>query len=135
VKQHLSTLLAQHEIEAIFMGQRKGDPDANGLQPVCASSSGWPAFMRVNALLQWTYAQVWDFLVHYGLPYCSLYDRGYTSLGAVSDTVPNPALQRTDGSFAPASQLSDGTLERAGRNNGIRMEAKSADPSGGVSKL
>jgi len=47
--------------------------------------------------------------------YCSLYDEGYTSIGAVTDTLPNVSLKRADGSYAPAYDLVDGTQERNGR--------------------
>jgi 3'-phosphoadenosine 5'-phosphosulfate sulfotransferase (PAPS reductase)/FAD synthetase len=47
--------------------------------------------------------------------YCSLYDEGYTSIGAVTDTLPNVSLKRADGSYSPAYDLVDGTQERNGR--------------------
>ena len=71
--------------------------------------------MRVNPVLRWEYNDVWALLRAAALPYCSLYDRGYTSVGSVANTRPNEALLREDGTFAPAHALPDARLERAGR--------------------
>lgn len=66
---------------AFFLGTRVGDPNC-GDQSFFSPSSMWmPAFMRVNPILNWDYGQVWRFLRQFNLSYCSLYDRGYTSLG------------------------------------------------------
>ena len=48
--------------------------------------------MRINPILKWSYNEIWDFLLRYELPYCCLYDQGYTSLGDVHSTIPNPLL-------------------------------------------
>lgn len=69
---------------------------------------------------------MWHFLRTFNLPYCSLYDQGYTSLGKMSQTLPNPSLRRKtlsahehEGkaaeSYWPAYMLTDWSLERAGR--------------------
>lgn len=71
--------------------------------------------MRVNPILGWSYKDVWDFLRGNGLPYCSLYDLGFTSLGNRSNTVPNPALALEGGGYAPAFALEDGSKERWSR--------------------
>lgn len=61
---------------------------------------------------------VWTFLRECDLPYCSLYDQGYTSIGNVKDTVPNPALlapgaaQEGKARYMPAYLLQDEELER-----------------------
>ncbi len=66
----------RHTITSILMGQRRGDPDGGDLQLVSMSSVGWPPFLRVNPIIDWSYAQVWSFLRDYSLPYCSMYDHG-----------------------------------------------------------
>lgn len=84
---------------AFVLGTRKGDPNC-GDQEVFAPSSDWmPPFMRVNPILSWTYGQVWSFLADFKLPYCSLYDQGYTSLGNIDNTDKNPALRTSDGRY------------------------------------
>lgn len=70
----------------------------------------------MNPIIDWTYGQVWLFLRTLGLPYCSLYDQGYTSLGKVNNTRRNPSLASGgDGSYAPAYMLADWKMERSGR--------------------
>jgi 3'-phosphoadenosine 5'-phosphosulfate sulfotransferase (PAPS reductase)/FAD synthetase len=79
--------------------------------------------------------KVWQFLIDHNLPYCKLYDEGYTSLGNVENTVRNPFLKRASPpspspsplplsiprlaagtpEYWPAYALTDWTLERAGR--------------------
>lgn len=103
---------------AFVLGTREGDPNSAGQQTFAPSSSWMPPFMRVNPILYWNYSQVWHFLRCYNLPYCVLYDKGYTSLGKISDTRPNPALRKSDCAdelYFPAYMLQDWSLERAGR--------------------
>ena len=38
-----------------------------------------------------------QFIRYLQIPYCSLYDMGYTSLGGTTDTFPNPILRIEDG--------------------------------------
>ena len=97
------------------LGTRSGDPNSVGQEAFSPSSSYMPPFMRVNPIIDWTYENVWQFLRAFALPYCSLYDDGYTSLGNKFNTERNPALQRPDGTYAPAHTLRDGAMERSGR--------------------
>lgn len=84
------------------------------------SDKGWPTLLRVNPLLDWTCRDIWDYIIHYKVPYCILYDLGYTSLGDKSNTIPNPHLQYDDpetgtSTYRKACEMTDDTLERAGR--------------------
>jgi FAD synthetase len=49
------------------------------------------------------------------VPYCKLYDLGYTSIGLQDDTIPNPRLRTVDGVYLPAHRLTNGSEERLGR--------------------
>eukprot|EP00301_Raphidiophrys_heterophryoidea_P000406 c10203_g1_i3.p2 GENE.c10203_g1_i3~~c10203_g1_i3.p2 ORF type:complete len:103 (-),score=7.37 c10203_g1_i3:223-531(-) len=98
------------------MGTRFSDPHGTRMSTFEPSSANWPQFMRVNPILHWSYSLVWSFLRSNNLPYVSLYDLGYTSLGGVHDTKPNPLLKRPDGEgFLPAFELPDPASERHGR--------------------
>jgi 3'-phosphoadenosine 5'-phosphosulfate sulfotransferase (PAPS reductase)/FAD synthetase len=111
----LSDLLSSTDVKGIFLGTRRGDPNAYDQQIFSPSSPGWPVFMRINPIMEWSYHDVWEFLLLCKIPYCALYDEGYTSLGSVDTTFPNAALARADGKFSPAHMLTDPKLERSGR--------------------
>lgn len=101
----------------ILVGVRRTDPYCSDCKEVQDGDADWqpPAFTRIQPLLDWTYPEIWEFLLTLNIPYCSLYSRGYTSLGGMSRTRPNPHLLRTD-SYGHASELPDGEVnERAGR--------------------
>ncbi|KAK9755573.1 hypothetical protein RND81_01G035600 [Saponaria officinalis] len=140
-KSGLEALLKTSPIRAIFLGVRIGDPTAVGQELFSPSSPGWPPFMRVNPILDWSYRDVWAFLLNSKVPYCSLYDQGYTSIGSIYDTVPNELLcdNNPPGNkveYRPAYMLSDGRSERAGRvKKSTQRVADSVSQSNGVSNV
>lgn len=84
------------------------------------TDQGWPSLLRVNPLLDWTVRDIWDYIMHYKVPYCILYNLGYSSLGDKTNTTPNPHLQFEDTesgtlSYRKAYEMTDDSLERAGR--------------------
>eukprot|EP01120_Amphizonella_sp_Union-15-10_P006898 TRINITY_DN2284_c0_g1_i2.p1 TRINITY_DN2284_c0_g1~~TRINITY_DN2284_c0_g1_i2.p1 ORF type:complete len:228 (+),score=30.74 TRINITY_DN2284_c0_g1_i2:62-745(+) len=115
-KEGLNELSVVHpKIKAIFMGTRRTDPHSQNLDYFAPTDLGWPSFVRVNPLLDWSFHDIWDFILREKLPYCELYDRGYTSIGCTKDTKPNPALINEFGQYHPAYKLKDGNAEREGR--------------------
>ncbi|XP_016985556.1 probable FAD synthase isoform X2 [Drosophila rhopaloa] len=117
-------------IKAVFVGSRNTDPYCQHLAPMQPTDNDWPPMMRLNPLLEWSYHDVWHYIHMNSVPYCSLYDRGYTSVGNRSNTIPNPHLRNPDSQcdcdsvpacscgpsrYRPAWELEDPALERAGR--------------------
>ncbi|PIM99231.1 3'-phosphoadenosine 5'-phosphosulfate sulfotransferase (PAPS reductase)/FAD synthetase [Handroanthus impetiginosus] len=134
-KSGLEGLLKAKPIRAIFLGVRIGDPTAVGQEQFSPSTPGWPPFMRVNPILDWSYRDIWAFLLTCKVQYCSLYDQGYTSIGSIHDTVPNALLCHSktndrEEKYKPAYLLSDGRLERAGRVKKLTSQTFSAVSNG-----
>lgn len=108
-------------IEATFIGTRRDDfKPGTVMQPMAPTDGDWPKFMRVNPILNWTYSQVWDFIREMEIPYCDLYNQGYSSLGTRIDTVKNSSLLRQDKEgkpyYLPAWNLKSSHEERLCRS-------------------
>lgn len=116
----LEYIVSEHpEVEAIFMGTRSTDPNAKWMDFFCKTSPGWPEMNLIAPILPMTYGEVWQVLRGLSVNVCSLYERGYTSIGKRSNTIPNPELtvRNQDGTigYTHADQLTDGSKERLGR--------------------
>ena len=117
-KREVGRFIDESGVKAIVMGNRRTDPWSQQLEAFTPSSAGWPEFMRVFPILEWSYADVWLYLR--GPPtleYCCLYDLGYTPLGETHNTQKNPKLKSTEeeGAYRPAYELKNGDDERLSR--------------------
>ncbi|CAH2232484.1 FAD synthase-like [Pararge aegeria] len=121
-------LESDSKLKACFMGTRRSDPYSEDLKFMQKTDPNWPQIVRVSPLLNWSYHQIWSYILKRKVPYCSLYDRGYTSIGSIHNTSPNPALAYKDKhgsiSYHPAWKLSDPSLERAGRGSKTSLNGR-----------
>lgn len=103
LKQSLAQFKSEHpHTRAILIGTRTGDlyPGAQ-MSAFQLTDPGWPSFIRVNPILHWTYQQVWEFIRELQVPYCDLYNQGYSSFGVKSQSERNPSLLRRNSRGEP----------------------------------
>ncbi|XP_066148539.1 uncharacterized protein [Euwallacea fornicatus] len=113
------TIGKKPHLKACFMGTRRTDPHCSHLNFLQMTDSDWPQVMRCSPFLDWYYADIWDYILYYKVPYCKLYDYGYTSLGNTVNTIRNPNLLFFDGEknvYLPAYKMLREKNERSGRN-------------------
>ena len=83
-------------------GKRRTDPNSD-LPAIGPNGPNFPPYTRVYPVIDWSYDIVWEYLRAFNVAYCPLYDQGYTSLGEVHNSIPNPALLNPDGeTYRPA---------------------------------
>lgn len=99
------------KVKRIVVGIRYSDPYGSELQYEQQTDHNWPSFIRIHPILHWQYCEVWHFLLCCNIRYCSLYNHGYTSLGGVDTTIPNPYL-KSDHGYLPAYALQEHADER-----------------------
>ncbi|TPX48217.1 hypothetical protein SeMB42_g03079 [Synchytrium endobioticum] len=118
MKEALQSFLDHNpSVQAILIGTRRTDPHAQNQVAFDPTDNGWPNVMRVHPILDWEYVDIWTYLKLLHVDYCRLYDKGYTSLGGISNTMPNPALRKQEipDEYLPAYMLQDASQERNGR--------------------
>ncbi|CAK1553434.1 unnamed protein product [Leptosia nina] len=119
MKSALENILeGDRRLKACLMGTRRTDPFSQSLKFMQKTDTSWPQVVRVFPLLNWSYHQIWTYILQRHVPYCSLYDIGYTSIGSVQNTCPNPSLAYSISghiAYKPAWLLTDPAMERAGR--------------------
>ena len=119
IKENLQMLKTMRpRIEGIFMGTRRSDSEKYKIMSASMSTyRDWPKYEHINPILDWTYSEIWLFIRTLKLPYCSLYDRGYTSVGSTLNTIPNSDLlvEDTTDCYLSAYKLENEESERKSR--------------------
>jgi len=106
-----NTYLEDNGVKAVFQGlrwdehpARKNDPYVDEVE----AAHLVPAHTRYRPILHFTERDIWDATLHFGIPYCPLYEQGYRSLGAKTTSQKISDLPAWE-------QDLENTVERAGR--------------------
>lgn len=135
LKESLRELKADSpNLQAIFIGTRIDDfKPGTKLDFFAPTDKEWPSFMRVNPILNWSYSQVWTFIRELDIPYCDLYNQGYSSLGTKNDTEKNSSLLRYKENgepyYLPAWSLVRSQEERLNRSSSLSLQNKITQPN------
>ena len=77
---------ALRDYDAWITGVRREQAATRAATQVVASDPEHPGMTKIAPLAGWSKAHVWDYIREHDLPYHSLYDRGYTSIGCAPCT-------------------------------------------------
>ena len=83
----LNQHIVQNGIEAVFTAIRRDEHPARK-EELFFSKREDPPHIRVHPILDFTERDVWDTIFEYKIPFCSLYEKGYRSIGARYNTRP-----------------------------------------------
>jgi len=104
--------IEENNIKAVFMAVRWDEHPARKDDKYFAKKEGgylMPEHTRVASILHFTERDIWDNIKLHNIPYCSLYEIGYRSLGV--RTTSNPM----EVGIPAWEQDLENTIERAGR--------------------
>jgi len=104
--------IERHNVKAIFQGLRRDEQSARIGDDYYEKKDAAhliPEHMRIKPILHFTERLLWNTYQVYQIPYCSLYEQGYRSLGAkTTSAIAEPGVPAWE-------QDLENTTERAGR--------------------
>jgi len=81
----LKQAVQEQRVEVLITGIRKDEHPARGNREEVEEKSD-PSYLQANPILHWTEMDIWSYIIQQNLPYCDLYEQGYTSLGCMPCT-------------------------------------------------
>lgn len=95
----LRQAIVAHDLQALITAIRWDESEARAHEVQIAAKDN-PPHTRIQPLLHFTEADVWDYIHAFGLPYCPLYDQGYRSLSCMPCTSRDPGSAQERGGRA-----------------------------------
>ena len=77
---------SRHDVLTVFSKSKENHTtynDDNDIQRRIMEQCATKNRLTINPIVDWTDANVWSYLRSNGIPYCSLYDEGFTRLGCI----------------------------------------------------
>jgi phosphoadenosine phosphosulfate reductase len=72
-------------IDYLFTGLRRGEQRESNPEDYFLGSG---QHVKVNPVVYFTDKDIWDYIREHNLPYCSLYDMGYSDIGCIPCALP-----------------------------------------------
>lgn len=107
----INNYLRDHNVKSFYQGLRWDEQPTRSEDPYFEDVEGdefTPEQTRFRPILHFTERDLWETTLYFDIPYCSLYEQGYRSLGAKTTSIKledKPAWE----------QDLENTIERAGR--------------------
>ncbi|WP_052507532.1 phosphoadenosine phosphosulfate reductase family protein [Desulfonatronovibrio magnus] len=93
----LKSAVSRFNVRSLITGIRNDEHPTRSIRDQVEEKTN-PDYFQINPILHWNVMDIWSFITQKNLPYCSLYDQGFTSLGCM-----------------PCTRKSTGDGERSGR--------------------
>jgi len=107
-----NTYIERHKVKGIFQGLRRDEQTARVQDDYFEEKEAAhliPGHVRIKPILHFTERALWNTYQVYKIPYCTLYEKGYRSLGAkTTSAIAEPGVPAWE-------QDLEHTTERAGR--------------------
>ncbi len=92
----LQKAVKQQGVKVLLTGIRRDEHPSRENTPEVQEKKD-PDYYQVNPIAHWTEMDIWSYIMLKGLPYCSLYDAGYRSLGCMPCTVKGTHMNERSG--------------------------------------
>ncbi len=92
----LQDAVKKHGIKVMLTGIRRDEHPSRENTPEVQKKKE-PDYYQVNPIAHWTEMDIWSYIMLKGLPYCSLYNAGYRSLGCMPCTVKGTHMDERSG--------------------------------------